>query len=62
MYQVAVYEEVTDHRTTPATKTWVLVEVKNFKYGEWKEIGFWLNDSEMIDEQYKVHIKFVNDN
>lgn len=47
MYEVVVYERD------------VRIASKNFPYGEWKEIGFWLNDHELIDKLYRVEINFT---
>jgi len=38
------------------------VELLRFRIGTWQEIGWWLNESELIDTRYRVTISFVSEN
>ena len=38
------------------------IALLRFRIGTWQEIGWWLNESEMIDSDYRVTISFVTEN
>jgi hypothetical protein len=36
------------------------VDHRDFEFGTWKEIGFWLDDKGYIDSKYTVKIEIVD--
>lgn len=48
MYRVLVH----------SVDTGVLVDAVTFPFGEWKEIGFWLDDCGYNDKGFKLTITF----
>ena len=50
-YKVRVYENLGEGQ---------LVGVKDFAYGDFQRIGYWLDEKFFIDPAYKVVIRFLD--
>jgi len=54
VYIVRVYDRQKGRTAQP-------VEERSFPFGQWQEIGWWLNDSGLTEPQYRVSIYFTEE-
>lgn len=55
MYEVTVYRRQFESRK------WQRTDRESFPIGQWKEIGYWLDERGYIEEDCRVEVKISND-